>query len=248
VIRTGKERDGETGLDYFRARYFSGAQGRFTSPDEPFADQHPDNPQSWNLYQYGYNNPLSNIDIDGRSVWTKLGKAGVKLLRGADAVEDFAADFQAARTLLRPGATGMDRLHAVGRLGRNYLPILSDVLDAAELVQTGAEFFKNVADSLPYDANEANLQRMEAGQAPEGRDGRPVEVHHEQQKQEAGRQVTTQEQHRRGENYTANHPQGNKKPGVPRGSGWKNEKKALFKVEAEKVRWLLEQIKREESK
>ena len=31
---TGKERDAETGLDYFGARYFSGAQGRFTSADE----------------------------------------------------------------------------------------------------------------------------------------------------------------------------------------------------------------------
>ena len=30
---TGKERDSETGLDYFGARYYSGAQGRFTSPD-----------------------------------------------------------------------------------------------------------------------------------------------------------------------------------------------------------------------
>src|SRR5689334_7775410 len=33
---TGKERDQETGLDYFGARYFSGAQGRFTSPDPTF--------------------------------------------------------------------------------------------------------------------------------------------------------------------------------------------------------------------
>jgi len=32
---TGKEGDAETGLDYFGARYFSGAQGRFTGPD-PF--------------------------------------------------------------------------------------------------------------------------------------------------------------------------------------------------------------------
>jgi RHS repeat-associated protein len=30
---TGKERDGESGLDFFGARYFSGAQGRWTSPD-----------------------------------------------------------------------------------------------------------------------------------------------------------------------------------------------------------------------
>lgn len=35
---TGKERDAESGLDYFLARYYSNAQGRFTSADEPFAD------------------------------------------------------------------------------------------------------------------------------------------------------------------------------------------------------------------
>jgi RHS repeat-associated protein len=55
---TSKERDAETGLDFFGARYFSSAQGRFTSPDPPLLDQHIGNPQSWNLYAYGRNNPL----------------------------------------------------------------------------------------------------------------------------------------------------------------------------------------------
>jgi RHS repeat-associated protein len=55
---TGKERDAETGLDYFGARYFSGAQGRFTSPDALFIDQHLLFPQSWNLYTYAGNSPL----------------------------------------------------------------------------------------------------------------------------------------------------------------------------------------------
>jgi RHS repeat-associated protein len=62
---TGKERDAETGLDYFLARYMSAAQGRFTSADAPFADQKPDDPQSWNLYSYVRNNPLSFIDPNG---------------------------------------------------------------------------------------------------------------------------------------------------------------------------------------
>lgn len=62
---SGKERDAETGLDYFGARYMSSAQGRFTSPDKPFADQHPANPQSWNLYAYTLNNPLRYIDDTG---------------------------------------------------------------------------------------------------------------------------------------------------------------------------------------
>jgi RHS repeat-associated protein len=31
---TGKERDSETGLDYFEARYYSSSMGRFMQPDE----------------------------------------------------------------------------------------------------------------------------------------------------------------------------------------------------------------------
>ena len=62
---TGKERDAETGLDYFGARYFSGAQGRMTSPDAPFADQLAADPQSWNLYAYARNNPLKFVDPTG---------------------------------------------------------------------------------------------------------------------------------------------------------------------------------------
>ncbi len=67
---TGKERDAETGLDYFGARYFSGAQGRFTRPDVPLADQWEKDPQSWNLYSYVRNNPLRFIDPTGRECVT----------------------------------------------------------------------------------------------------------------------------------------------------------------------------------
>ena len=59
---------GAAGLDYFGARYFSSAQGRFTSPDKPFADQHPADPQSWNLYSYARNNPLKFVDDGGEAV------------------------------------------------------------------------------------------------------------------------------------------------------------------------------------
>lgn len=62
---TAKERDAETGLDYFGARYFSGAQGRFTSADPNSAGASLYNPQSWNAYSYTLNNPLKYIDPDG---------------------------------------------------------------------------------------------------------------------------------------------------------------------------------------
>jgi RHS repeat-associated protein len=64
---TGKERDSESGLDYFGARYYGSSMGRFMSPDSPgFA--HLSNPQAWNLYSYTYNNPLSSVDPDGHDV------------------------------------------------------------------------------------------------------------------------------------------------------------------------------------
>jgi RHS repeat-associated protein len=61
---TGQVRDASM-QDYFGARYFSGYQGRFTSPDVPLLDQNPLDPQSWNLYSYGRNNPLANTDPTG---------------------------------------------------------------------------------------------------------------------------------------------------------------------------------------
>ena len=64
---TGKERDSESGLDYFEARYLSAAQGRFTSVDPNISlGLHLDDPQSWNGYAYARNNPLLYTDPDGR--------------------------------------------------------------------------------------------------------------------------------------------------------------------------------------
>ena len=80
---TSKERDAETGLDFFESRYYSAAQGRFTSPDEfkggfldAFSGQHAfqpgplpyadlSDPQTLNKYSYVRNNPLRYTDPDG---------------------------------------------------------------------------------------------------------------------------------------------------------------------------------------
>ena len=83
---TGKERDAETGLDYFGARYMSAAQGRFTSPDAPFADQHTIDPQSWNLYAYVRNNPLKNTDPNGRDCFQGVVSCANYVLGGVGAV------------------------------------------------------------------------------------------------------------------------------------------------------------------
>jgi RHS repeat-associated protein len=59
---TGKERDGETGLDYFGARYYASRTGRFTSVDPVMAlNRNFSDPQSWNRYNYTKNNPVRCI-------------------------------------------------------------------------------------------------------------------------------------------------------------------------------------------
>jgi RHS repeat-associated protein len=70
---TGKERDAESGLDYFGARYYASNMGRWMSPDwsakeEPVPYSKLDNPQTLNLYSYVVNNPLSQIDDDGHDI------------------------------------------------------------------------------------------------------------------------------------------------------------------------------------
>jgi RHS repeat-associated protein len=87
---TGKERDAESNLDFFIARYYSSQFGRFLSPDEftggpvdafsasdplppsplPYADI--TNPQSLNKYTYTWNNPLRYTDPDGHFIDTIL--------------------------------------------------------------------------------------------------------------------------------------------------------------------------------
>ena len=73
---TGKMRDAESGLDYFGARYYSGAGlgfgdfGRFMTPDwsakvEPVPYAKMENPQSLNLYAYMMDNPVSGVDANG---------------------------------------------------------------------------------------------------------------------------------------------------------------------------------------
>jgi RHS repeat-associated protein len=101
---TLKERDNETGLDYFLARYYSNMQGRFTSPDEftggptelfmhvaahnPVFYAEIAEPQSLNKYQYCLNNPLRYVDPDGHQtataddIWKAASGGSVRVAQG----------------------------------------------------------------------------------------------------------------------------------------------------------------------
>ena len=101
---TQKERDIETDLDYFQVRYYSNNQGRFTSVDpyNPITlgdsnssrDYYLLQPQNWNRYTYGLNNPQKYVDPDGQNpLLTALGGA---VIGGV-----FGGGFEAAKALYR---------------------------------------------------------------------------------------------------------------------------------------------------
>ncbi len=82
---TGKQRDAETGLDYFGARYDSSSLGRFITPD-PLGLMlvqsgakgllgHELNPQDWNMYSYVLNSPVTLTDPTGMNACNSKDKS-----------------------------------------------------------------------------------------------------------------------------------------------------------------------------
>lgn len=61
---TSKERDADTNLDYFGARYYSASQGRFTGLD--ISGPELGQPQTLNKYRYALNNPMRFRDPNGK--------------------------------------------------------------------------------------------------------------------------------------------------------------------------------------
>jgi RHS repeat-associated protein len=85
---TGKERDTESGLDYYGARYYGSSMGRFMSPDwaakpatVPYAEF--GDPQSLNLYSFTRNSPIIRVDGDGHDANGMLARPGQAGILGA---------------------------------------------------------------------------------------------------------------------------------------------------------------------
>lgn len=148
---TGKERDSETGLDYFGARYLSSAMGRFTSADTPFVDQRATDPQSWNMYAYVRNNPLKYRDPNGQiCIWgfgntcnettpASTAAQGAATGTGAQRLHDGVRRGQyqqAASQLSGPGASAGRKALQVETYTK-LSPIGKDLTDAAKVARVG---------------------------------------------------------------------------------------------------------------
>jgi RHS repeat-associated protein len=121
---TGKERDSETGLDYFGARYYSNGLGRFISADwsatpipVPYADF--GDPQSLNQYSYVRNIPTVKVDADGHDGGTAA--AVWELLTGGAEGAGVSGGFWAAGSVALPGLLGGGLAYgAINSTAQNY--------------------------------------------------------------------------------------------------------------------------------
>jgi RHS repeat-associated protein len=219
---TGKERDTESGNDYFEARYYSSAMGRFMSPDwsakeEPVPYAKLDDPQSLNLYAYVYNNPLARADADGHwpaclsaaETYVEDGLAELVDKATADGAEMIAGAGGISASAVAIGASVPLVVATIFAppVGGDMTPEQQKEHDESERepqTATGGAGARQGGGGA-YDNTPENQARMAKGLPPIGKDGKPVELHHSDQTQGGGTQEMTRTDHRAGANYAANH-------------------------------------------
>lgn len=129
----GKERDAETDLDYFGARYFRAQSGRFTTIDPVMdSDAALADPQRWNRYTYALNNPLKFTDPDGRNP-----QLAILLQRIADAAQRAASNPSVQRA--QQGIVNQGSRAWVALTNLFNTPAGHDVLQTAAELASGAD-------------------------------------------------------------------------------------------------------------
>jgi RHS repeat-associated protein len=110
---TGKERDFETGLDYFEARYLGSNMGRFLSPD-PLGG-HLEDPQTLNKYAYVRNNPVNLTDPTGLDFYLTCQEASSTCKSQTVGYDKNGKE----QTALVQGVTGKDGNFAATQIGND---------------------------------------------------------------------------------------------------------------------------------
>jgi RHS repeat-associated protein len=193
---TGKERDTETGLDYFGARYFSSAQGRFTSPDPSHDGVRMDNPQTWNRYSYVLDNPLELTDptgelwnVNGKSVqWVdKCGHADQCIqtvaLADENGVTVYGTDGASDVTRYDANDTGMVDMRTVAKNDDAQFVVNDQPHPEPYLNPSSAAAFYNAAASYRQTHPKDDKLGFNHGSTPKGKaaigdDGNPIHLGH----------------------------------------------------------------------
>ncbi|MCA9933925.1 MAG: RHS repeat-associated core domain-containing protein, partial [Anaerolineales bacterium] len=131
-----KESMADLGLYYYNARWYSPLVGRFLSADTLVPD--PANPQSFNRYSYGLNNPLKYIDPTGHKQERAL------VIGGGDVGNGGFSDFGMLQNALLVGMTWAGVNYAY-----NHPDIMWAVHDTLKQVQASLVQLSGYTASTP---------------------------------------------------------------------------------------------------
>ena len=141
---TGQERDSESDLDYFLARYYSGPMGRFLSVDPLLNSGRPDDPQTWNRYSYVGGNPLSFIDPLG------LYRFAVKCAEGDSACEGQQQRFRDALAEVRSAADALKEGTKERKVLEKVLKKIGEEEDTGATIVFGSLEGRTVGKGNPF--------------------------------------------------------------------------------------------------
>jgi len=126
----GKERDSESGLDYFGARYYDSNVGRWFGVD-PFASRY----AGWSPYNYGLNNPIRLVDPQGEDVWDSITGYSVGLVTG---VKETVVGLYT--TVRHPIETGKGFVHVVSHPSETYEALKAGVEQKTSELTSGDDY------------------------------------------------------------------------------------------------------------
>jgi RHS repeat-associated protein len=121
-VFTSYQRDVESGLDYAMARYYDSTVGRFCSAD-PLGGQVGD-PQTWNRYAYGRNDPINLTDPSGQGWlnWLELAGSLVADFFTAGATTPETADLTATLLGIQQETAAIATMVAITQVGNQTNP------------------------------------------------------------------------------------------------------------------------------
>jgi RHS repeat-associated protein len=165
----GKERDPESNLDDFGARFYSSTYGRWMSPDwsatpEPVPYANLSNPQSLNLYALVQDNPETFADLDGHDPDAQ----GPGNLTGTNGLGPCQKKEPCGSTILAPSMTQDEQAAAKAKadqMMKKDPPLSQDILGdtliglasggAVFSIRSAASFLESVLDTASQDAAES---------------------------------------------------------------------------------------------
>ncbi len=173
---TGKERDSESGNDYFGDRYFASTMGRFLSPDP--GPWKLDDPQYFNMYSYALNNPLRNVDEEGDTAQDRVNKANELASQNIPYVSGGGHPGNKMETC---GLDCSGLVHTVFKADPdNTLSVNGSAATEATQFQDGGQFSTDIGDAQPGDAiffSNSSGTIVHTGIVVDVRDGKVYFVH-----------------------------------------------------------------------